>query len=123
MTKAQQVYERIEALTASGTTKAEAFRQVAGETGTPVKSLQGAYYGHTRKGTGTHRSRTPRETTADDAVASATRALESALEAIDREVVSAHERAEEATREYEALKTSATNRTQAITAKIDALKA
>lgn len=123
MTKAQQVYERIEALVTDGTKKADAFRQVAGETGTPVKSLQGAYYQHTRKGTGTSRSRTPRETTADDAVASATHALEKAIEAIDREVETAHERADEATREYDALKTSAKTRKQAITAKIEALKA
>jgi len=123
MTKAQAVYERIEALTSGGMTKADAFRTLADETGTPVKSLQGAYYGHARKGGSPGRSRTPRETTAADAVASATQALEKALTAIDREVESAKERADEATREYQALKASASTRKQAIAAKIDALKA
>lgn len=124
MSKADQVRERIDALVASGLKKAEAFRTLAEETGQPVKSLQGAYYTATRKAGGnTGRSRSPRETTTGDAVASATHALEKALQAIDREVETAHERAEEATREHEALKSSASGRKQAIQAKIDALKA
>lgn len=123
-TKAQQVYERVEALIASGVKKADAFRQLSEEIGQPVKSLQGAYYQHARKGNGgTTRSRTPRETTPDDAVAHATETLEKALEAIDREIEQARERADEAKAEFEALKASATERKQAITAKIEALKA
>lgn len=125
MTKAQQVYERVNALVASGVQKADAFRQLADELGQPVKSLQGAYYSHSRKANGgsTPRSRTPRETTPADAVAQATATLESALETIDREVETAQERADEATREYEALKASASKRKAAIAAKIEALKA
>jgi hypothetical protein len=48
MTKAQQVYERVEALIASGVKKADAFKQVADEVGQPVNSVRGAYYQHTR---------------------------------------------------------------------------
>ena len=44
MTKAQEVYERVEALVASGVSKADAFRQVADEYGQPFNSMRGAYY-------------------------------------------------------------------------------
>ena len=123
-TQAQQVYERIEALTASGMSKADAFRRLADETGRPVKSLQGAYYQHSRKANGgSGRSRTPRETTPADAVAQAAETLEKALDSIDREIEIAKERADEAKAEYEALKASAADRKQAIKAKIEALRA
>lgn len=123
-TKAQQVYERIEALTAGGVKKAEAFRQLSEETGQPVKSLQGAYYQHSRKANGgATRSRTPRETTPADAVEKAAETLEAALGSIDREIEAAKERADEAKAEFEALKASTAERKQAITAKIEALKA
>ena len=122
--KAQDTYERIEALVASGVKKAEAFRRLSEETGQPVKSLQGAYYAHSRKANGgsTSRSR-KRETTPDDAVAHATQALEKAMADIDREVETARERASEAEAEYQALKESAEARKQAIQAKLDALNA
>ena len=48
MTKAQEVYDRVEALVASGVRKADAFRQVAEELGQPFNSMRGAYYAHTR---------------------------------------------------------------------------
>ncbi len=48
MTKAQEVYERVEALVASGAKKADAFRQVAEEYGQPFASMRCAYYAHTR---------------------------------------------------------------------------
>ena len=38
MTKAQQIYERINALVADGVAKADAFRQLADEYGQPVKA-------------------------------------------------------------------------------------
>jgi len=121
MTKAQQVYERVNALTESGLTKADAFRQLADEFGQPVKSLQGAYYQHTRKtgagGTGARK----RETTAADAVESAKSLLERAVESIDGEIAAAKERADEAKGEYEAMKASASERKSAIKAKINAL--
>lgn len=122
MSKADQVRERIDALVASGLKKAEAFRTLAEETGQPVKSLQGAYYSATRKANGGSRAR-KRETTTTDAVTQATTVLEAAIESIDAEITAAQTRAEEAKAEYEALKASASERTQAIQAKIDALKA
>jgi uncharacterized protein YoaH (UPF0181 family) len=126
MTKAQQVYERIEALIASGLTKAEAFRQLAEELGQPAKSLQGAYYQHTKKlgiggnGGGKRRTR-KRETTPADALEDAKAVLEEAIASIDAEIEQAKERADEAQSEYDAMKASATERKQAIAAKIKAL--
>ena len=123
MTKAQEVYERIEALVAGGMQKAEAFRTLAEETGKPVKSLQGSYYGHSRKANGPSTRRRSRETTPADAVESAKAVLEQAIESIDAEIEAAKERADEAKRQYEALKASANERKQAIAAKLDALAA
>lgn len=123
MTKAQETYERINALVERGVKKADAFRQLADETGTPVKSLQGAYYQHSRKANGGTARARKRKTTTADAVASAATMLEQAVDDIDREVEAAKERADEAHAEYDALKNSATARKQAIQAKIDALRA
>lgn len=124
-TKAQQVYERIEALVASGLTKAEAFRQLAEELGQPGKSLQGAYYQHTKKlgigGNGPKRRTRKRETTPADALEDAKAVLEEAIDSIDAEIEQAKERADEAKAEYDAMKASATERKQAIAAKIKAL--
>lgn len=123
MTKAQEVYKRVEAKVASGVRKADAFRQVGEETGTPVKSLQGAYYQHTKKlGGGTRKAR-KRETTPADALDGAKAVLEGAIDSIDDEIATAKDRADEAKAEYEAMKASATERKTAIKAKIDALEA
>lgn len=125
MTKAQQVYERIEAEVASGLTKAEAFRKLAEETSQPIKSLQGAYYQHTKKlgigGNGPKRRTRKRETTPADALEDAKAVLEEAVESIDQEIEQAKERADEAKAEYEAMKASATERKQAIVEKIKTL--
>ena len=124
MTKAQQVYERIEALNASGLTKADAFRQLAEELGQPAKSLQGAYYQHTKKlgiGAGGTRKARKRETTPADALEGAKSVLEEAIDSIDAEIEQAKSRADEARAEYEAMKASAAERKQAIAAKIKAL--
>lgn len=123
MTKAQQVYERVEELVGAGSTKADAYVQVAEEFGLKPNSVRGSYYQHTRKlRGGTTRSR-KRETTTQDAVASAVATLEQALDSIDAEIETAKDRAEEAQREFEALEASASERKQAIQAKIDALNA
>lgn len=121
MTKAQQVYERVDALVAGGATKADAFRQLAEEFGQPVKSLQGAYYQHSRKANGPRRPR-KRETTPADAVENAKSVLSQAVDAIDGEVEAAKDRAAEAKAEYEALKASASERKNALKAKITALE-
>lgn len=132
MTKAQQTYERINALVKSGTKKADAFKQLAEEYGQPVDSVRGAYYGHKRvlergdePSTGSarpsaRRSR-KRETTTEDAVASAVASLQSAIDSIAVELEAARERAEEASAEYEAMKASSTGRIEAIRAKIAVL--
>ena len=121
MTKSQQVYEAIEAKVASGLKKAEAFRQLAEETGQPVKSLQGAYYQHSRKANGGSRKPRKRETTPADAVESAKAVLDQAIDSIDAEIEAAKKRADEAKAEFEAMKASANERKQAITAKLKAL--
>lgn len=122
MTKAQEVYERIEALTAGGMQKAEAFRTLAAETGKPVKSLQGAYYGHSRKVGGPSSTRS-RQTSPHDALERAKTVLTQAIESIDAEITDAKARADEAKAEHEALRSSATERTAAIQAKLDVLSA
>jgi hypothetical protein len=125
MTKAQEVYERVEALVASGVRKADAFRQVADEYGQPFNSIRGAYYAHTRS-TGTA---TPgrgsrlrkRETTTEDAVEQATIVLTRAIDAIDAEIELAKQRAEQAQAEYKHLRDTAEERKTAIQTKITAL--
>jgi len=131
-TKAQQTYERIDALVDDGMQKAAAFRQLAAEYDQPVDSVRGAYYGHKRaleRGDepGEGRSRIAarrsrkRETTTEDAVASAVATLRRAIDSIDVELEAARERAEEASAEYEAIKGAAGGRIEAIRAKIAVL--
>ena len=127
MTKAQEVYERVEALVAGGMKKADAFKALAEEYGQPVNSLRGAYYQHSKRENGGE-DKPPakprrRETTPADALEAAKRALLGAIEAIDREVETARQRAEEAQGEYESLKDSADERKAAIQAKVEALEA
>jgi|ERR1700729_228139 len=126
MTKAQEIYEEIEKRIAAGADKADAFKQLAEETGRPYDSLRGSYYTHKRKlegGEGIKPSRTRRrETTPDDALADARAALERAISSIDREIEAAEERATESAAEVKALKASAAERKQAITERLEALK-
>lgn len=127
MTKAEEIYTRINEMVVGGTTKAEAFKQLAEKYGQPVNSIRGAFYQHSRKANGeggqTTAPRTRRrETTPEDAMADARAALERAIEAIDREVDAAKARADEAQAEYEALRSSAQDRKDAIAAKLEALK-
>jgi len=124
MTKAQEVYERTEALVASGVKKADAFRQLADEYGSEFNSIRGAYYAHTRSlGGGSTKRSGKRPATAVDPIESATIVLEKAIEAIDSEISSAKERADAAKAEYDHLRETAGERKAAIQAKIDALKA
>lgn len=119
MTKAQEVYERVEALVASGTRKADAFRQLAEEYGQPMNSIRGSYYANTRpQGPSSKRSRSPR-----DPIESAVIVLQKAIEAIDGEVLAAKTRADGAAASYKQLRDTAEERKLAMQAKIDALKA
>jgi hypothetical protein len=122
MSKAQEVYERVEALVASGVRKADAFRQVADEFGQPFNSMRGAYYAHTRSLGGSPK-RSGKRQTAVDPIESATIVLEKAVEAIDAEVTAAKARVDEAKTEYEHQRDTAAERKAAIMAKIEALKA
>jgi hypothetical protein len=134
MTKAQQVYEEIEAMIASGEVKkAEAFKTLAEQYGQPVDSLRGAYYQHKRvldsggnpttpSGSRTRRTRR-RETTSETAVESAVATLRRAIESIDAEIEVAKERAKEAEAEYAAMQASADERKAAIAEKITLLEA
>ena len=121
MTKAQQVYERVEALVASGVRKADAFRQAAEEFGQPFNSMRGAYYAHTRTLSDTPSRPRKRQTTTLDAIESATIVLTRAIDAIDAEVAAAKTRTETAKAEYEQLRDTASERKAAIKAKIDVL--
>jgi len=123
-TKAQEIFEEVEKRIASGVEKADAFKQLADETGRPYDSVRGSYYSHKKRlegGDSKPRTRR-RETTPDDAIADARAALERAIASIDREVEVAKVRADEAKAEYEALKASAADRKKAITERLEALK-
>ena len=122
MTKAQEVYEKVAALVAAGTPKADAFKMLADEYGQPVNSVRGSYYQHTRGKNGEGAKPRRRETTPEDAMADARAALERAIGSIDREVETAKTRLDEAKAEYDSLKASANERKQAIAAKLEALK-
>jgi hypothetical protein len=132
MTKAQEVYEKIEAMIASGEVKkADAFKTLAEQYSQPVDSVRGAYYQHKRvldnggtppSGGGTRRTRR-RETTSETAVESAVATLRRAIDSIDAEIEVAKERAKEAQAEYEAMQASADERKAAITEKITLLEA
>jgi len=130
MTKAQVTFERINALVETGMQKAAAFKQLAEEYGQPVDSVRGAYYGHKRivetggqpgaGRSGVRRSR-KRETTTQDAIASAVATLRGAIDSIEFELEAARERADEATAEYEAMRSASAGRIEEIRAKIAVL--
>jgi chromosome segregation ATPase len=120
MTKAEEIFAQVEQLIASGTSKAEAFKQIAAARSQSVDTIRGQYYTHSRKATGSSRPRR-RETTPEDALAAARTTLERAIAAIDREVEQAEVRVEEAKAEYEALKASAADKQQAIRERLEAL--
>lgn len=123
MTKAQEVFEKVNTLIEGGAERPDAFKQVAAEYRQPVNSIRGSYYSYSRGATGGGKARTRRrETTPEDALADARAALERSIAAIDREVEVADERAKEAKAEHEALKASATERKTAIAERLEALK-
>ncbi|MBK8295496.1 MAG: hypothetical protein IPK93_12385 [Solirubrobacterales bacterium] len=125
MSKAQEVFEAVNAIVEKGETKANAFRQLAEQYGQPVDSVRGSYYGYSRKqagGTSRPRRTKRRETTPADAVEVAVDALTRSIESIDHEIEAAKERAEEAAAEYESMKASADERKETIQKKIDTLK-
>lgn len=127
MTRAQQTYERINALEASGVTRAEAFKQLAEEYGQPVDSVRGAYYTGRKQVTGesgSSRSRRSRKraTTEEDAIAAAIDSLEASIEDIEAEVEAADERRREAVAEYDELARNASPRIAAIRSKIALLR-
>ena len=123
MTKAQEVYDRVEALVASGVKKADAFRQVADEFEQPFNSMRGAYYAHTRTlGGAPSRPRKPGAANGDP-IEQAMTVLTRAVESIDAEVAAAKARIDEAKTEYEHLRDTAKQRKAAIQAKIEALNA
>jgi hypothetical protein len=120
--KAQQVFERVEALTAGGVKKADAFRQVADELGQPFNSIRGAYYTHTRSIGGTPGA-APRRHAPVDPIEQAVGVLRQALDGIDVEIAQAKERADEAAAHYKELRDSAATRKAQIEAKIEVLSA
>jgi hypothetical protein len=124
VTKAQEIYDKVNELVASGVEKSAAFKQLAEASGRPYDSLRGSYYSHKKKvERGESRPRTRRrETTPEDALADARASLERSIASIDREVEVADERAAESAAEAKALKASAAERKKAITERLEALK-
>ena len=123
MTKAQEVYDRVEALVASGMKKADAFRQVADEFEQPFNSMRGAYYAHTRTLGGAPARPRKQAASNGDPIEASHDVLTRAVESIDAEVADAKTRVDEAKTEYEHLRDTADERKAAIKAKIDVLKA
>lgn len=125
-TKAEQIYERVEALKASGTSQADALKALATEFGQSPDSVRGAYYTGKRQATGQvssqGRKRVLKATTAELAIESAINALRQAVENIAGELDAAKARADEATREHEELKATASERIAVIEGKIAALE-
>jgi hypothetical protein len=124
MTKAQEIYDKVNELVASGVEKADAFRQLSESLNRPFDSVRGSYYSHKKKiEGGESRPRVRRrETTPEAAMADARASLERSIAAIDREVEVAEERAAESAAEAKALKASAADRKKAITEKLETLK-
>jgi len=88
-TKAEHIWDEINALVEGGTAKADAFKQLAESYGQPVDSIRGSYYTHKRKVEGGEAGAKPsrtrrRETSPADALADARAALERAIQSIDR---------------------------------------
>ena len=126
MSKAQEVYEKVEALVSKGASKADAFRQVAEEYGQPVDSIRGAFYGYSRSlnPDAPRRTRTRRgEATPADPLEQARLVLNRAIDAIDAEVETAKQRVEDAKAEYQVLRETAEERKQTLKAKVEALNA
>jgi len=122
-TKAETIFGEVNELMASGVARPDAFAQLAEKYSQPVTSIRGAYYGAKRQTEGGRTSRTRRrETTPADAVEQATVTLRRAVEAIDREVETAKERASEAAAEAKALPASAAERKAEIEKKIAVLE-
>ena len=124
VTKAQEIFEEVEKLTASGIEKADAFKQIAEAKDRPYDSIRGSFYSYKKKiegGESKPRTRR-RETKPDDALADARAALERAIVSIDREVEVAEERAAESVAEAKNLKASAASRKEAITERLEALR-
>lgn len=123
-TKAQELYDRVQAMIAAGTDKSDAFTQLSSELERPYDSVRGSYYSHKKKLEGGEtRTRTRRRMTSpEDALADARSALERGIVAIGKEIEAAEERASEATAEAEALKASADTRRKAITERLEALR-
>lgn len=120
--KAQEIYERVNAVVAEkGITKKDAQVIVGKEFGMEPSSIRGAEY-QARKELGLTRTRV-QETTPDGAIEQAIATLEKARDGIDAEVEAAKERADEAKAEHDALKASAPKRKAEIETKIEALKA
>lgn len=123
MTKAQEVFEKVNALMDGGMSRPDAFKQVAQEFGQPVNSLRGSYYSFSRGAIGSGKPRPRRrETRPEDALADARAALERSIVAISREVEAAEERATEAAAEAKSLKASAAERKATIAERLEALK-
>jgi hypothetical protein len=120
MSKAQEVYARVEELANEGLSKREAHEKVAEERGDLRASSVRGLCTIARRELGLVKGRV-RETTTEGAVASAVETLERARDAIDEEVSSAKERASEAVKEAKELAASAEAKKAEIEAKIEAL--
>ncbi|HWT92513.1 MAG TPA: hypothetical protein VN238_05925 [Solirubrobacteraceae bacterium] len=122
MTKAEEVFTKVEQLVAGGKTKPQAFQELAEFYGQSYDTIRGFFYTRKKQLEGGSRPRR-RETRPEDAFESVRTTLERSIVDIDREVEVARERADEATAEYEYLRDHADERKAEIQARLDAWRA
>jgi methyl-accepting chemotaxis protein len=123
MTKAEEIFTQVNQLMEAGSSRPDAFKQVAEQLDIQVNSVRGSYYSFSRGAVGNGKSRTRRRVTQPaDALADARASLERSIENISAEIEAAEERARESAAEAKELKDTAEARRQAITESLEALR-
>lgn len=124
MTRGEEIFTRTNAAIEEGKDRPVVFRELAEEYSITADAVRGAYYTWKKRvesgGTAAPRGRR-RDTSPADVLADARAALERGMEAIDREVQQAAERATEAAAEHKALKEGAAAKKQEIAKRLEAL--
>jgi hypothetical protein len=124
----QLYYEEVEALKASGTSNADAVRQVAESHGKQVNAVRGGIHQYKRAhvdgataASTTRRSRRSASATVDDYLASARQSLEDALALVDGEMERAKAALDAAQTRYDEAVTATKDRRVGIEKKLKAL--
>jgi len=123
-TLGQTYHDEVEALKLTGTTNAEAIREVAAKHGKTEGAIRGSLHQHKTKlngGTATTRTRRNGTQSVDDYLTTARRALEQALDLIDGEVAAAKAALDVAQARYDEVLAGVDDRKADIEAKLTVL--